>query len=33
MGFKGSRLKRLGQALKARLLNGGGVLVAHGLGV
>jgi hypothetical protein len=33
MGFKGSRLKRLGQALKAGLLNGGGGLVAHGLGI
>ena len=32
MGFKGSRLKRLGQAFKAGLLDGGGGLVAHGLG-
>jgi hypothetical protein len=33
MGFKGSRLKRLGQAFKARLQDGGGGLVAHGLGL
>jgi hypothetical protein len=31
MGFYGRWLKRLGQALKARLLKGGGGLVAHGL--
>ncbi len=33
MGFKCGRLKRLGQALKAGLLDGGGDLVAHGLGI
>ena len=33
MGVKGSGLKRLGQALKAGLLDGGGGLVAHGLGI
>jgi hypothetical protein len=33
MSFKGGRLKRLRQALKAGLLDGGGGLVAHGLGI
>jgi hypothetical protein len=33
MGLKGGRLKRLRQALKAGLLDGGGGLVAHGVGI
>ena len=33
MGLKGGRLKRLRQALKAGLLDSGGGLVAHGVGI